>query len=82
MPRFQDEVARVDRRSAVATRSTFRQRLRPNVPGTRGLGRASGGQTPHAEYERMKQAWLAAHPDATPDNLEAACRRIADRLCL
>ena len=31
----------------------------------------------YAVYESAKAAWLAAHPDATPEEYEAAMRRIA-----
>ena len=33
-----------------------------------------------AEYERRKAEWVAAHPDATPAEYEAAMRRIAMEL--
>jgi hypothetical protein len=31
-------------------------------------------------YESEKRAWLNAHPDATPDQIEAAFRAIARKL--
>ena len=31
-------------------------------------------------YEEEKHAWLAMHPNATPEQFEAACRAIAERL--
>jgi len=31
-------------------------------------------------YEQEKRAWLALHPEATPEQFEAACRAIAERL--
>lgn len=33
--------------------------------------------TPAIRYERLKAAWIAAHPDATPAQYEAAMRAIA-----
>jgi hypothetical protein len=43
--------------------------------------------TPAAEpawvaYERLKAEFLATHPDATPDEIEAECRRLVDMLGL
>lgn len=29
-------------------------------------------------YESAKQAWIATHPDASPEEYQAAMRRIAD----
>lgn len=31
-------------------------------------------------YEAAKRAWIAAHPDATPEQYDAAMREIAARL--
>jgi hypothetical protein len=31
-------------------------------------------------YEAAKRAWIAANPDATPEQYDAAMRAIADRL--
>ena len=31
-------------------------------------------------YEAAKRAWVAAHPDATPAQYDAAMRAIAERL--
>jgi len=31
-------------------------------------------------YEREKAAWIAAHPEATPEEYEKAIREIAERL--
>jgi hypothetical protein len=31
-------------------------------------------------YEFEKQAWIYLHPDATPSEIEQACRDIAKRL--
>lgn len=31
----------------------------------------------HASYERQKAAWIAANPEASPRDYEAAMRRIA-----
>lgn len=33
-------------------------------------------------YELEKRSWLYLHPDATPDQIEAACRDIARRIGL
>ncbi|MFH1010557.1 MAG: hypothetical protein V1784_04910 [bacterium] len=35
-----------------------------------------------ASYEVMKSDWLSAHPQATPDEVAAACREISDQLGL
>lgn len=35
-----------------------------------------------ASYEVMKSDWLEAHPQATPDEVAAACREIAEELGL
>lgn len=31
-------------------------------------------------YEAAKRAWIAAHPDATPEEYDAAMRAIAKRM--
>lgn len=31
-------------------------------------------------YEAAKRAWIAAHPDATPEQYDAAMKAIAERL--
>lgn len=31
-------------------------------------------------YAAEKAAWMAAHPGATPEQIETACRLIAERL--
>ena len=31
-------------------------------------------------YEAAKREWIAAHPDATPEQYDAAMRAIAERL--
>ena len=36
----------------------------------------------HAAYAAEKAAWLRAHPDATPEQIEAAIKAIAERLGL
>lgn len=36
--------------------------------------------TVYQRYESDKAAWLRAHPDATPDQIERAMRAIAERL--
>lgn len=36
----------------------------------------------YAQYEAAKAAWLRAHPNATADQIERACRAIARRLGL
>ena len=33
-------------------------------------------------YEKAKAAWIAAHPDATPEEYEAAMRLIAREFCV
>lgn len=33
-----------------------------------------------SQYESMKAAWVAKHPDATPEEYTRAMRRIARRL--
>jgi hypothetical protein len=35
---------------------------------------------PHALYSQQKAAWLRANPGATPEQIEAACRAIAERV--
>lgn len=35
--------------------------------------------TPAIRYERLKAAWIAAHPDATPAQYETAMRELARR---
>jgi hypothetical protein len=34
----------------------------------------------YQRYESEKQAWVNAHPDATPEQIEAAFKAIASRL--
>jgi UDP-N-acetylglucosamine:LPS N-acetylglucosamine transferase len=31
-------------------------------------------------YEQAKAAWLSRHPDATPEQIETAMKRIADEV--
>lgn len=31
-------------------------------------------------YSREKAAWIARNPNATPEQIEAECKRIAERL--
>jgi len=38
------------------------------------------GAVNYLAYEAEKAAWIAANPDATPDQYEAAMREIAKRL--
>ena len=33
-----------------------------------------------AAYEAAKRAWVAAHPDATPEQYEAAMRALAEEM--
>lgn len=40
------------------------------------------GRSSWHAYEAAKAAWIAAHPNATPAEYEAAMRRIARRLGL
>lgn len=35
---------------------------------------------PHQLYSSNKAAWMAAHPNATPEQIEHAMRLIAERL--
>lgn len=37
-------------------------------------------QQQHLAYEAAKRAWGDAHPDATPEQYEAAMRAIAEQL--
>ena len=37
-------------------------------------------QQQHLAYEAAKRAWVDAHPDATPEQYDAAMREIAERL--
>jgi hypothetical protein len=37
---------------------------------------------PHILYSQQKAAWLARNPAATPEQIEAACRAIAERVGL
>jgi hypothetical protein len=39
-----------------------------------------GAVSIYQRYESEKQAWVNAHPDATPDQIEQACRAIARKL--
>jgi hypothetical protein len=34
----------------------------------------------HQQYESQKQAWLHLHPDATPEEIEQALKRLAKAL--
>jgi hypothetical protein len=34
----------------------------------------------HRAYSAQKAAWIARNPNATPEQIEAECRRIAERL--
>ncbi|WP_396180111.1 hypothetical protein [Flavobacterium sp.] len=34
----------------------------------------------HRAYSVQKAAWIARNPQATPEQIEAECRRIAERL--
>jgi len=36
----------------------------------------------HQRYESEKSTWLHLHPDATQEQIEAACKAIAKRLGL
>jgi hypothetical protein len=38
--------------------------------------------SPYAVYARLKADWLASHPNATPEQIEAAFKAIAERLGL
>lgn len=37
---------------------------------------------PYSAYKAAKDAWLLANPGATPEQIEAACRAIAERVGL
>lgn len=39
-------------------------------------------QAIHQAYAAQKRAWMAAHPGATPEQIEQALRQIAERLGL
>jgi hypothetical protein len=41
-----------------------------------------GAVSIYQRYEIEKQAWVNAHPDATPQQIEAAFKAIASRLGL
>jgi len=36
----------------------------------------------YADYDAAKQAWQARHPEATPEQYQGACLRIAKRMGL
>lgn len=42
--------------------------------------KASSPMNVHHTYAAEKAAWMAAHPGATPEQIETACRQIAERL--
>ena len=46
--------------------------------GESGFGRRPVEVSPYARYEALKAVWFANHPEATPREVEAAMRRIAD----
>lgn len=37
---------------------------------------------PYQQYAEAKAQWIASHPGATPEQVEAAAREIAERLGL
>lgn len=52
----------------------------PTLSTARKVGQEERATPGYGSYEAEKRAWLAAHPEATADEVERAFRAIADRL--